>query len=139
MSKGNDAPAEAGWLMAGAPGETSNNTHLSDDSLQDGRKDSSGNWKEEQARIALARANAVRYARARIKRQVKSGETTIADLLRDTPPEVNGVKVGELLCWTPRIGAKRAQAITHGITTMTIKVKDVGPCTRGKLLERLSA
>ncbi len=46
---------------------------------------------------ALEKANRVRLARAALKRQVKSGTITAAEVLLDTPTEAQNMTVGELL------------------------------------------
>jgi hypothetical protein len=46
---------------------------------------------------ALEKANRVRFARAAAKRDLKSGELDIYDLLMDPPQELKGAKVEEML------------------------------------------
>jgi hypothetical protein len=53
---------------------------------------------------ALARANAVRGQRAQLKRDLKAGRCTIAEILADPPVFVQTAKVAELLLAVPRYG-----------------------------------
>lgn len=51
----------------------------------------------QERRSALEEANRVRFARARAKRELKSGELDIYDLLMDPSEELKGAKVEEIL------------------------------------------
>lgn len=57
---------------------------------------------------ALQRANRVRIARAELKRSVRRGELTAAEVIRQRPWEAETMTVGELLQTQPRWGRKRA-------------------------------
>lgn len=52
---------------------------------------------ETQRMDALARANAVRTERARVKRAIAVGERDITELLADPPEACLGMAIGELL------------------------------------------
>lgn len=58
---------------------------------------------------ALAHANKVRLARAALKRSVAAGEVDAAEIIRDCPPEVVSMSVGELLRSQRRWGRTRAR------------------------------
>jgi hypothetical protein len=58
---------------------------------------------------ALAHANEIRLARAALKRAVKSGSTSAADVVRSCPSEVETMTVSELLCSQRRWGRARAR------------------------------
>jgi len=46
---------------------------------------------------ALAQANHVRLTRAQIKREIASGELTVAEVLRDPPAETHNMAIADLL------------------------------------------
>lgn len=51
----------------------------------------------QQRRSALEEANRVRFARAEAKRELKSGELALYDLLMDPSEELKGAKVEDML------------------------------------------
>ena len=53
---------------------------------------------------ALATANAIRHARAQLKRRVKTGDARIADVVRNPPAYVQTMKVYDLLLAVPALG-----------------------------------
>jgi hypothetical protein len=57
---------------------------------------------------ALARANAVRYARAELKRNIEAGREDAATVLENCPWQVESMTVGELLRSQRRWGRTRA-------------------------------
>lgn len=60
----------------------------------------------------LERANEVRFARAALKRELRSMEVLPGDVLLGVlPPWLEGVTIFEFLTWLPRVGAKRADAL----------------------------
>lgn len=58
---------------------------------------------------ALAHANQIRLARAALKREVKRGSLTAADVVRSCPSEVETMTISELLCSQRRWGRARAR------------------------------
>ena len=58
---------------------------------------------------ALEYANEVRLARARLKRGVRSGEASAANVVRDCPWEADTMSVGELLRSQSRWGRTRTR------------------------------
>jgi len=72
--------------------------------------------------LALAKANDVRVARARLKRGVAAGRIEPARVVADPPACTQTAKVRELLLVVPRIGPARADRllarcrIAHGKT-----------------------
>jgi hypothetical protein len=60
---------------------------------------------------ALAKANEVRVARARLKRAVAAGGIQPARVVADPPSCVQTAKVRELLLVVPRIGPARADRL----------------------------
>jgi hypothetical protein len=64
---------------------------------------------------ALARANEVRLARARLKRQVGAGERSAIEVVRDVPWEAETMPIGELLCSQRRWGRARSRKLLMSI------------------------
>lgn len=60
---------------------------------------------------ALNRANNVRSARARLKRDLKAGRTTIHDLLASPPDYVMTAKVFDMLLAVPKYGRVKANRV----------------------------
>lgn len=58
---------------------------------------------------ALAHANEIRLARAALKRAIKSGRLSAADVVRSCPGEVSTMTISELLCSQQRWGRARAR------------------------------
>ena len=58
---------------------------------------------------ALAHANQIRLARAALKRSIKAGSATAADVVRDCPSEVDTMTVSELLGSQRRWGRTRVR------------------------------
>ena len=58
---------------------------------------------------ALERANAVRLARAELKRRIAEGEATAADIILDPPAEALSWAVGELLMSQRRWGTTKCR------------------------------
>jgi hypothetical protein len=65
----------------------------------------------EQRRQALARANAVRTARAKLKKDLAAGNADLAPLIVNPPEFAASAKVVDLLVSLPKIGQVRAQQI----------------------------
>src|ERR1700722_18466677 len=76
---------------------------------------------------ALARANEVRLARAELKRRVMDGETTAADVILDSPWEVETMAVAELLMSQHRWGHTRARRFLA--TVPMTETKTIGSMT----------
>ena len=64
---------------------------------------------------ALARANEVRLARARLKRAVGAGERSTIEVVSDVPWEAQTMPIGELLCSQRRWGRARSRKLLMGI------------------------
>src|SRR5215469_11235358 len=58
---------------------------------------------------ALERANAVRLARAELKRRIAEGEASAADVILDPPDEAQSWAIGELLMSQRRWGGTRCR------------------------------
>ena len=61
-----------------------------------------------QRRQALRRANAVRLARARLKRDLRHGKVQLAEVVREPPPGLLTAKVFDFALASPRIGRVKA-------------------------------
>jgi hypothetical protein len=61
----------------------------------------------EQRERALAKANEVRLARARLKRDLTAGRIELARVLNDPPPCAQTAKLRDLLLAVPKIGPAR--------------------------------
>jgi hypothetical protein len=56
---------------------------------------------------ALARANAIRTGRARLRREVAAGRRAVADVISAPPVEARTASVGDVLGWQYRWGRSR--------------------------------
>jgi len=65
----------------------------------------------EQRLRALEQANEVRTARARLKKQLASGEIELVQILADPPACVRTARMRDLLLEVPKIGSVRAGRI----------------------------
>lgn len=64
---------------------------------------------------ALERANAVRLARAEIKRRIASGEISVAEVVLASPWETESMPIAELLTSQRRWGHTRARRFVQAI------------------------
>lgn len=76
---------------------------------------------------ALARANEIRLARATMKREIASGERSVADVLLDCPREIARMEIGELLSCQRRWGGQRTRRLLA--TVPVVETKLVGTLT----------
>jgi hypothetical protein len=60
---------------------------------------------------ALQKANEIRSQRAQLKRQLKSGELEIVDVLREPPEFLRTAKVIDLLLVVPKFGRVKATRV----------------------------
>jgi hypothetical protein len=89
---------------------------------------------------ALERANAVRLARAALKRSVASGEVCVADVILDSPWEAESMTVADLLTSQRRWGQTRCRRFLQTIPLS--ESKTIGSMTerqRGAVAELLGA
>lgn len=70
---------------------------------------------EPQRMRALERANAVRLARAELKRQIAHGRLSAADVILELPWEATSWSVGELLMSQRRWGSNRTHKLLSGL------------------------
>jgi hypothetical protein len=95
---------------------------------------------EPQHLVALARANRVRLARAALKRDIASGETEVAQIVLDSPWEVESMTVADLLSCQRRWGVTRCRRFLA--KSRISETRTVGTLTerqRTELAERLQA
>jgi hypothetical protein len=71
---------------------------------------------------ALERANAVRLARAELKRRVGNGSLSAAEVILDVPPEAATMSVSELLLSQRRWGETRCRKFLQGCELSETKV-----------------
>ena len=89
---------------------------------------------------ALARANEVRLARARMKREIASGQRPVLDVVRETPWEAQSMTVSELLSAQRRWGKARSRKLIVSIgLTETKRLGSFTPRQRGVLADALEA
>ncbi len=95
----------------------------------------------EQRADALAKAAAVRAARAAIKAELKAGTATLAAVLgRADEPAVGKMKVQALIEALPRIGkVKAAEIMTELEIAENRRVAGLGERQRAALVERFAA
>lgn len=70
---------------------------------------------------ALKLANEIRAVRCAIKRQIATGETSVAKLLADPPPELGNMTVSELLMAQHRWGADRTRKLCQALTISELR------------------
>lgn len=83
---------------------------------------------KEQRMVALTRANVVRVAQAKLKREVTAGEVDWRDVLRDPPECARTMRVVQLLMAAPRVGSVKVDRALR--TADVVPTKHVGSLTR---------
>jgi hypothetical protein len=89
-----------------------------------------------QRREALERANAIRVARAKLKRDLTATRVCILDVLRDPPACAETAKVYAILLAVPKVG--RVKANTAMSRCGISQAKTIGGLSQGQR-ERLAA
>lgn len=87
---------------------------------------------------ALAHANEIRLARAALKRAIKAGHTSAAEIVRSCPGEVSTMTISELLCSQQRWGRARARKFLSPLAVN--ENRELGKLTerqRGEMARRL--
>ena len=77
--------------------------------------------------LALERANAVRLARAELKRRVASGELHAAEVIVDCPWEAESMTLADLLSSQRRWGSTRCRRFLQAV--MITEAKTIGALT----------
>ena len=95
---------------------------------------------DEQRRKALEKAAAARRARAELKEQLKSGRTSLRDLLDRTADEIVGkMKVSTVLESLPGVGRVRARKIMERLDiSESRRMRGLGAKQKENLLEEFS-
>lgn len=89
---------------------------------------------------ALERANGIRSARARLKRDLKAGRTSIHDLLHEPPDYVQTAKVFDMLLAVPKYGRVKANRVLQQCRVSPAKtIAGLSERQRRELIERLRA
>lgn len=94
----------------------------------------------EQRTIALELANKTRLYRAALKRSIKTGATSAADVIADNHPLTATMKVYDVLLAVPRVGEFKARRLLA--LEQVSEVKTVGglsPRQRGRLMEMFAS
>ena len=81
---------------------------------------------------ALERANAVRLARAELKRRIAAGDMNAAEVILSSPWEVESMTVGDLLTSQRRWGATRCRRLLQAVPIS--ESKTVGAMTERQRL-----
>lgn len=90
----------------------------------------------DQRLAALQRANQIRTSRARVKRLMKEGVLDVADILVNPMPELEGMRILDLIQAAPKIGRVkslrilRVCRIAHGKTVGGLTPRQRGEITR---------
>jgi len=95
---------------------------------------------EEQRRRALEKAAEARRKRAEIKEQLKSGRTSLKDLLERTGDEIVGkMKVSTVLESLPGVGRVRARKIMERLDiSESRRMRGLGAKQKGNLLDEFA-
>jgi hypothetical protein len=89
--------------------------------------------REEQRELALLKANDVRKARARLKRQMRSGEVDARAVLSNPPASIETMKAVEFLRAVPKVGKVKADKITRRTRTETARIGAIRPEKRDEM------
>lgn len=93
----------------------------------------------EQRDRARHKANAVRTAKAGLKREIKSGQRDVRDVLWDPPACCLKMTIVELLTAMPRVGDVLAHKIAFGICRPDLRLSQMSDTTRGRLAGEIEA
>jgi hypothetical protein len=85
---------------------------------------------------ALDRANAVRTYRKELKRDIKTGQVNIHDVLSNPPEEIETMKIFDLLLSVPKVGRVKVNKIL--VTCRVSPSKTIGGMSERQLNEVLS-
>jgi hypothetical protein len=92
----------------------------------------------QQRREALERANEIRTRRAALKKQLKTRQTTLVDVLVVPPAWLLSMKIGDLLLAVPKVGVVKRNKILRDIGIAPSKtVGGMSNRQRAELLARL--
>lgn len=95
---------------------------------------------EEQRRRALEKAAEARRKRAELKEQLKSGRTSLKDLIERTDDEIVGkMKVSTVLESLPGVGRVRARKIMERLDiSESRRMRGLGAKQKGNLLDEFA-
>lgn len=62
---------------------------------------------------ALQRANDIRTKRARLKKRIKAGKVSVAQVVAEPAPELHTMKLFDVLLATPKVGKVKANRIVQ--------------------------
>jgi hypothetical protein len=86
---------------------------------------------------ARLRANAVRTARAEVKRAIKAGRLDPRDVILNPTPVAEGMEVMDILVAIPRVGKAVAGEVLRGACRRDLLLGQMGDVTRGLIVERM--
>lgn len=92
----------------------------------------------EQSRAALEKANAVRMARAKIKRRVRAGDVTVEAVLAERPACLSTMTIAELLRSQHQWGHRRTNKLLSSLfISPQRRVRDLTLRQRAEIAARL--
>lgn len=83
--------------------------------------------------IALDRANEVRMARAQLKRDIRTGQVSVLDILASPPEHAHTMRLYDLLTAMPMVGKFKADAVMRRLHCSAAKT--VGEMSERQRLE----
>lgn len=86
---------------------------------------------------ALILANQVRTRRAVLKRMVRTRECDLRGLVADPPEVMQRLAVYEVLQWLKGVGPERAKRALFGVCGLSLRLEQVGPATRARIIDRI--
>ena len=88
---------------------------------------------------ALARANEIRSLRAQLKKDIKSGATSLASVISDPPEYVMTAKVYDMLMAVPKYGrVKATRFLTHCRISQGKTIGGLSERQRAELIDLLA-
>lgn len=87
-----------------------------------------------QREFARQKANEVRLAKAKVKRQIRARERDVRQVVLTPPAHCQRMTISELLDALPRVGRQRAEGICRGICRPNLQLQHMGDTTRGRLV-----
>lgn len=94
----------------------------------------------EQRRAGLAKANRHRSYRVALKRDLKAGRRSVADIILDPPPEVATMRIFDLLLAAPKFGrVKVTKILSRGQVSPSREVGKLTVRERCVIIAKLEA
>jgi hypothetical protein len=93
--------------------------------------------KHQQRMGALEEANWVRFSRAQLKHNLRSGDVELVDLIEKPPEYIKKMRIFKLLMATPGIGIAKAKRILGPYISIDKTVGDLTPHQQKVIIHRL--